>query len=113
VICDVWSTALRQAGFRTTTARDGGEALDRLRMLVPDLMILDLRMPELSGTAVLELIRLRPALALIPVLIISGFLGEEPVIDRGLHIVGRLPNPQTLQAVVDAVRAGLAMRPRT
>ena len=46
-------------------------------------------------------------------LIISGFLGEEPVIDRGLHIVGRLPNPQTLQAVVDAVRAGLAMRPRT
>ena len=111
MICDVWSTALRQAGFRTTTARDGGEALDRLRMLVPDLMILDLRMPELSGTAVLELIRLRPALARIPVLIISGFLDEEPVLERGLHIVGRLPKPQSLVAVVDAVRAGLATRP--
>ena len=112
-IRDVWSTALHQAGFRTTTARDGGEALDRLRMLVPDLMILDLRMPELSGTALLELVRTRPALARIPVLIISGFLAEEPGLERGLHIVGRLPKPQTLQAVVDAVRTGLTMRPRT
>jgi len=47
------------------------------------------------------------------VLIISGFLAEEPGLERGLHIVGRLPKPQTLQAVVDAVRAGLAMPPRT
>jgi CheY-like chemotaxis protein len=113
IVRDVWTTALRQAGFRTATARDGTEALEGLRTLLPDLMILDLRMPELGGTAVLELVRLRPALARIPVLIISGFLDEEPVIDRGLHIVGRLPKPQTLQAVVDAVRAGLAMRPRT
>jgi hypothetical protein len=34
-------------------------------------------------------------------------------LDQGFHIVGRLPEPQTLQAVVVAVRAGLAMRPRT
>jgi hypothetical protein len=44
-------------------------------------------------------------------LIISGFLDEEPALDRGLHIVGRLPKPQSLEAVVDAVRAGLATRP--
>jgi CheY-like chemotaxis protein len=89
----VWTTALRRTGYRTASARDGGEALDRLRMLLPDLMILDLRMPELGGTAVLELVRQRPALAQIPVLIISGFLDEEPVLDHGLHIVGRLPSP--------------------
>jgi CheY-like chemotaxis protein len=111
VIRDVWTAALRQAGFRTAYARDGTEALERLRTVLPDLMILDLRMPGLSGTAVLELVRLRPALARIPVLIISGFLDEEPVLDRGLHIVGRLPKPQSLAAVVDAVRAGLATRP--
>src|SRR5262249_57266430 len=110
VIRDVWSAALRQAGFRTTTARDGGEALDRLRMLQPDLMILDLRMPELGGTALLEIVRTRPALAQIPVPIISGFLAEEPVRIHGLRIVGRLPKPQPLQAVVDAVRAGLVRR---
>jgi hypothetical protein len=40
-------------------------------------------------------------------------LDEEPVLDRGLHIVGRLPKPQSLEAVVDAVRAGLATRPGT
>jgi CheY-like chemotaxis protein len=111
IIRDVWTGALRQAGFRTAYARDGAETLERLQTVLPDLMILDLRMPELSGTAVLELIRLRPALARIPVLIISGFLDEEPVLERGLHIVGRLPKPQSLVAVVDAVRAGLATRP--
>ncbi len=111
VIRDVWTTALRRAGYRTASARDGGEALDRLRMLLPDLMILDLRMPELGGTAVLELVRQRPALAQIPVLIISGFLDEEPVLDHGLYIVGRLPKPQSLHAVVQAVRAALARRP--
>jgi CheY-like chemotaxis protein len=113
VIRDVWTAALRQAGFRTAAARDGVEALERLRTLLPDLMILDLRMPELGGTAVLELVRQRPTLARIPVLVISGFLDEEPVLDRGLHVVGRLPKPQSLEAVVDAVRAGLATRPGT
>jgi CheY-like chemotaxis protein len=111
VIRDVWATALQRAGFRITVARDGGEALDRLRMLLPDLMILDLRMPELGGAAVLELVRQRPALARIPVLIISGFLDVEPVLEHGLNIIGRLPKPQSLQAVVDAVRSGLARRP--
>jgi CheY-like chemotaxis protein len=99
------------SGFRPAAARDGVEALERLRMLLPDLMILDLRMPELGGTAMLELVRLRPALAHIPVLIISGFLDEEPVLERGLNIVGRLPKPQSLQAVVDAVRRGLGIPP--
>jgi CheY-like chemotaxis protein len=80
-------------------------------MLLPDLMILDLRMPQLGGTAVLELVRQRPALAQIPVLIISGFLDEEPVLDHGLYIVGRLPKPQSLEAVVHAVRVALARRP--
>jgi CheY-like chemotaxis protein len=111
VIRDVWTVALRGAGYRTTAARDGGEALERLRMLLPDLLILDLRMPELSGTAVLELVRQRPALAQIPVLIISGFLDEEPVLEHGLYIVGRLPKPQSPVAVVQAVRAVLARRP--
>ena len=111
VIRDVWTTTLRQAGFRAAYARDGAEALERLRTLLPDLLILDLRMPELGGEALLQLIRERPALARIPVLIISGFLDEEPLSTQGLHIVGRLRKPQPLAAVVDAVRAGLAMRP--
>jgi two-component system OmpR family response regulator len=111
VIRDLWTAALRRAGFRTASARDGGEALDRMRMLLPDLMILDLRMPELSGDAVLQRVRQRPALSRIPVLIISGFLDEEPVADHGLNIVGRLPKPQSLTALVDAVRTALARRP--
>jgi CheY-like chemotaxis protein len=111
VIVEVWAAALQQAGFRTVAARHGAEAFQLMRSVLPDLMILDLRMPELGGTAVLELVRTRPILARIPVLIISGFLDEEPVLERGLNIVGRLPKPQSLQAVVDAVRRGLGIPP--
>jgi CheY-like chemotaxis protein len=111
VIRDVWTAALRRAGYRTAYARDGGEALERMRMLLPDLMILDLRMPELSGDAVLKRISERPTLSRIPVLIISGFLDDEPLSDHGLNIVGRLRKPQSLDAVVRAVRAALAQRP--
>jgi CheY-like chemotaxis protein len=111
IIRDVWTAELLQAGFPTASARDGAETLERLQTVLPDLMILELRMSELSGTAVRELIRLRPTLARIPVLIISGFLDEEPVLERGLHIVGRLAKPQSLVAVVEAVRAVLATRP--
>jgi CheY-like chemotaxis protein len=111
IVRDVWTAALRQAGFQTAAARDGTEALEGLQTLLPDLLILDLRMPELSGPAVLEMVRQRPALARVRVLIISGFLDEEPVPEHGLRIVGRLPKPQSLQAMVAAVRAGLLTPP--
>src|SRR5262245_57248407 len=111
VIRDVWTAALRRAGYRTAYARDGGEALERMRMLLPDLVILDLRMPELSGDAVLKRISERPTLSRIPILIISGFLDEEPLSDHGVNSVGRLRKPQSLDAMVRAVRAALAQRP--
>ncbi len=111
VVVEVWAAALRRTGFRTVAAREGGEAFDLMRSVLPDLMILDLRMPGLGGDGVLQRVRLTPALSQTPVLIISGFLDEEPVSDHGLNIVGRLPKPQSLEAVVQAVRAALARRP--
>jgi len=77
----------------------------------PNLRILDLRMTRARWYRALELVRQRPVLARIPVLIVSGFLDEEPVPHHGLNIVGHLPKPQSLEELVYAVRAGLARRP--
>jgi Response regulator receiver domain len=57
-------------------ARDGREALDLMKMIVPDLMILDLRMPEFTGEEVRQPLRQSAVISRIPVLIISGFLAR-------------------------------------
>jgi DNA-binding response OmpR family regulator len=48
---------LRKAGFQVETARNGREALDALEREPPDLLLLDVMMPEFDGYAVCERIR--------------------------------------------------------
>jgi len=64
-------------------------------------------MPDLGGEDVLVHLRATAALQSLPVLIVSGFLDEEPDAGRGLNIVGRLAKPQSLGALVAAVREGV------
>jgi CheY-like chemotaxis protein len=105
----VWRDALTGAGYRVVTARSGREALDLMRTVVPDLIVLDLRMPEMSGPAFLKVLEGSPVLQQIPVLIVSGYLEDEsPRASLGLNIVGRLPKPVPLAKLVRAVRAALA-----
>jgi DNA-binding response OmpR family regulator len=111
VIREVWAEALNQAGYKTVQARDGREALRLMPKILPDLMILDLRMPGLSGNEVLQQIRQKADLSRIPVLISSGFSDEVYASGQGLNIVGRLQKPQALTAMLDAVRAALVRRP--
>ncbi len=107
LVRELWADALTKAGFRVLEADSGREALDTLRAVVPDLLLLDLHMPELSGEDVLARLRATAALQSLPVLIISGFLEEEDDAGRGLNIVGRLAKPQPLAALVAAVREAI------
>ncbi len=66
--------ALRRIGHRVLTAGSGHEALGRARSDRPDLILLDLVMPEMSGQQVLEQLRADPALRGIPVVLTTGEL---------------------------------------
>ena len=80
--------------------------------VVPDLVILDLRMPDLSGTDVLHRLQHRPFLRRIPVLIISGFLDDERAgAELGLNIVARLPKPISLARLREVVASALSRPP--
>jgi len=68
--------ALRDEGYEVTTARSGAEALDRLERAAPDLMLLDLKMRDMGGPAVLR--RLKTQDASIPFVVITG-QGDEGV----------------------------------
>ena len=72
---------LTQDGFRVLSAADGLEALGVLRSDTPDLILLDLIMPKMSGLEVLELVKRDPRLKDIPVVILSN-LGQETDVQR-------------------------------
>jgi two-component system, OmpR family, response regulator len=65
-------TFLRRRGLRTLEARDGGEALAQMRTGHPDLAILDLMMPEVSGWDVLRVRAADPALRRIPTIVVTA-----------------------------------------
>ena len=110
LVRQMWTEALNEAGYRTVEARTGREAIELMWMVAPDLMILDLRMPDLTGGAVLQSIQARPIFHRIPVLIISGFLEDEPAVDLKLNIVARLAKPISLARLREVVAAALDHR---
>jgi two-component system phosphate regulon response regulator PhoB len=63
---------LKQAGFDVATAADGAEALKKARAQLPDLIVLDLMLPELDGLEVCKLVRRDPATAGIPILMLTA-----------------------------------------
>jgi CheY-like chemotaxis protein len=65
-------TSLRQRGLTVLGARDGEEALRLARTEAPDLILLDLLMPKLTGLEVLQALRGAEATRSIPVLILSN-----------------------------------------
>lgn len=65
---------LENMGFEVHSARDGQEALERVRVLKPDLILMDVRMPVLEGPQAIQAIRADedPAIRVIPIISLSG-----------------------------------------
>lgn len=70
---------LRQAGFSVVTAKDGSTALAEVRRQRPDLILLDLSLPDIAGTEICRRLRRDPSTSSIPIMMITA-RGEE--IDR-------------------------------
>lgn len=65
-------TLLETEGFEVATAPDGVSGLAKVASLEPHVVLLDLNMPDLSGDRVLERMRADPALADVPVVVVTG-----------------------------------------
>ncbi|MEM7221861.1 MAG: response regulator [Pseudomonadota bacterium] len=65
------SQLLEEEGYRVAAASNGRRALDLARKEAPDLITMDLRMPEMGGDTAIDQLRLTPALKHIPVIVIS------------------------------------------
>ena len=67
---------LEAEGFEVITARDGVEALDQARDGHPDLMLLDLMLPRLSGERVCQELRADPRTQSLPIVVVSARVNE-------------------------------------
>ena len=111
---ELWTEALTDAGYRVLTARNGGDVLTLMRSLVSQCIVLDLRMPGVSGADFLALTQGAPSLRRIPIVVVSGFLAEHADVLRTtrLNVVTQLQKPVRPIELVHAVRVAFAVPPR-
>jgi DNA-binding response OmpR family regulator len=67
---------LNKEGYVVESASGGLEGLNKAKIVLPDLIVLDLMLPELDGRAVCEILRQLPSTAAIPVLMLTGCATE-------------------------------------
>lgn len=103
---------LESAGYRVHEAASGREALDRLQEECPELIILDVRLPDINGLELCRRIRINPETAATPILQMSAhFTGPEArtrSLDSGADAY--LPTSAEPAEVVATVRALLRIR---
>jgi DNA-binding response OmpR family regulator len=99
---------LERAGFRVAQAIDGEQALTLARDLRPDVVVLDVMMPRLSGTDVLSALRADAQLAATRVVLLSA-RAQEADVERGLDAGADayLAKPFQASELIELVR-GLA-----
>jgi two-component system phosphate regulon response regulator PhoB len=82
-ILNLLALRLERAGYRVVQAVDGEQALALARDLAPTLAVLDVMMPRLTGTEVLEALRADPATRDLRVILLSA-RAQESDVERGL-----------------------------
>ena len=100
LFCDL----LKANGFVVEPLADGREALDRAREFVPNLVIMDIQMPEVSGLDLIEAMKKDKDLRSIPVLAVTAYAGkgdEERIRDAGAE--GYLAKPVSIGPFMAAV----------
>jgi DNA-binding response OmpR family regulator len=84
-VCDLVTYKLEQSGFEVRRASDGDAALREVAKRIPDLVLLDIMMPGISGLEVLERLRSDQATAVIPVVMLTAKAQENDV-ERGFQL---------------------------
>lgn len=101
LFCDL----LRANGFVVEPVADGREAIERARSFVPNLVIMDIQLPHVSGLELIEALKGDPELRTIPVLAVTAYAGkgdEERIRDAGAE--GYLSKPVSITPFMVAVR---------
>lgn len=100
-------------GYEVVTAKSGGGAIKKTKKHLPDLIIMDIVMPDLDGAETVKILQENPATRNIPILFISGILiREEGALKTNFKVAGisytALAKPFNTQELLSAVCSLLA-----
>jgi len=106
LFCDL----LRAHGYEVEPVRDGREAVERARAFGPDLVVMDIQMPHISGLELIEQMKTDEGLRAIPIMAVTAYAAkgdEERIRDAGAE--GYVSKPISVLKFVEAVRALLTL----
>lgn len=109
LFCDV----LKSQGYSVEPVSDGLDALDRARGFVPNLIIMDIQLPNVSGLDLIESAKADRLLRAIPVLAVTAYAGkgdEERIREVGAE--GYLSKPVSIGPFMAAVRGLIDPAPK-
>lgn len=102
VVVKIVKSKLEEAGYEVRTATNGIEAFESLKLKIPDLIILDIQMPEMNGyTFIIEKVKI-PEYVNIPVMVLTSYNEVEPLFKRH-GVKAYLLKPLKLQDLLDKV----------
>lgn len=105
LFCDL----LRAHGYEAEPVRDGREALERARAFVPDLVVMDIQMPHVTGLELIEQMKADAELRRMPIMAVTAYAAkgdEERIRDAGAE--GYVSKPISVLKFVESVAALLA-----
>jgi two-component system alkaline phosphatase synthesis response regulator PhoP len=105
---------LEKEGFRTATAVNGAQALKKVKEDKPDLIVLDLMLPEIDGLEVCKRLRSVPDTAMLPIIMLTAKAEEsDTVIGLELGADDYVAKPFSPKALVARIKALLRRLERT
>lgn len=108
---EVLNARLEQEGYQVETAGSGKEALDQAKVFQPDLIVLDLILPQIGGLEILEELKSNSSTDQIPVVIYSQ-VEDQDKIDKGMKLGAEgyfVKAESDLEGVVKSIKGYLKM----
>ena len=84
-LADIYTTKLKESGFSVEIAKDGEEALSKIKGKLPPVVILDIVLPQIDGWEILKKIKEDPKSKNLKVIIFSN-LGQKSEVEKGLKL---------------------------
>jgi len=104
---EMYSEYLRHGGFRVATVADGSGAIQYAVTVRPDVIIMDLAMPNMSGVTATQWLKSNPRTRGIPVMVLTGYpyeaIGQGALEAGAVRLLTKPCLPETLEAEVRSV----------
>jgi two-component system, cell cycle response regulator DivK len=106
---ELLSVLLRRRGYNVIEAEDGLEGLLKAGWVYPDLILMDLSLPEMDGVEVARRIHKQAKLSRIPIFVVSAYLTKAVISDvRAAGCVEVFPKPFDAEALLEKITVALA-----